>query len=289
MTSRLADRFAGKDTKSHIRKVVARVRRQAAQRVKSLAKEAAKREEQMLRTIDLGVGGGLDTAACNVRIQTLRAEAAEMRDKQRALEVVTANLDAAAVQAEACLRSADDLMMLMWELLNPQEKRERLRQLVSVIVVHLGDPGGDPNHAVIHFRGLLGDQEAHRRALKAQIAEKPTAPEHQRPQAIEALGADVNQYTGSPALSLPRSRSVVDFPILLAASATDATALLRATTPPSADLISPPPGPIETPLQRAIRLQEMLDSGQVPNRAALARLLGVSRAAITKALKYLPV
>ncbi len=40
----------------------------------------------------------------------------------------------------------------------------------------------------------------------------------------------------------------------------------------------------ETPLERGRRFQAMLDSGQVKNRADLARMLGCSRAWVTKVL-----
>ena len=40
-------------------------------------------------------------------------------------------------------------------------------------------------------------------------------------------------------------------------------------------------------MDRALRLQAMLDSGEVKNRAALARLLGISRSAVTRALRPL--
>jgi len=45
----------------------------------------------------------------------------------------------------------------------------------------------------------------------------------------------------------------------------------------------------ETPEQRALRLQKMLQSGEVGSRAELARKLGLSPSAITKALRRLPV
>lgn len=45
----------------------------------------------------------------------------------------------------------------------------------------------------------------------------------------------------------------------------------------------------ETPEQRALRLQKMLQSGEVGSRAALARKLGLSPSAITKALRRLQV
>ena len=144
------------------------------------------------------------------------------------------------------------------------------------------------------------DQDAGRRKIRKTRLRVNISLKAKAPESLDsgAAGGNIEDRlttfrmfgdAGSPQLSLPRSRTAIDFPIILTTSATDATALLRATTPPSADLLSPPPGPIETPLQRAIRLQAMLESGQVPNRAALARLLGVSRAAVTKALKYLPV
>ncbi len=41
----------------------------------------------------------------------------------------------------------------------------------------------------------------------------------------------------------------------------------------------------ETPLERAARFQQMLDSGQARNKAQLARLLGCSRAWVTKVLR----
>lgn len=46
--------------------------------------------------------------------------------------------------------------------------------------------------------------------------------------------------------------------------------------------------PRETAPERAIRLQSMLDSGRANSRAELARMLGVTRSAITQALKHLP-
>jgi hypothetical protein len=55
------------------------------------------------------------------------------------------------------------------------------------------------------------------------------------------------------------------------------------------DALSPPPGSQkETPPERASRFQAMLDSGEARSRADLARLLGCSRAWVTKVLSTLP-
>ena len=56
----------------------------------------------------------------------------------------------------------------------------------------------------------------------------------------------------------------------------------------AADLIldaEPVITPTETPPQRAARFQAMLDTGQGRNRADVARLMGCSRAAVTKVLE----
>jgi len=204
VAERLADRFGGKDTRAHIRRVVSRVRTQAQKRSRTLQAEAQKREEQILRVVDLGIDGGLDAGACNARIQALRAEAADLHDKHRVLDAVTENLETAAAQAEALLRSADDLI-LTWNLLDPQERRERLRQLVSVVVVEKTGAGGDSNRATIHFRGLLWEPEEARKAARAEIAEKAPGGQNRRLQADSDLEADVSQWTGSPRRTIVRT------------------------------------------------------------------------------------
>lgn len=67
-------------------------------------------------------------------IRGLRGDASDVPDKQRVLEDVIANPDEAVAKAETLLRSVDDLLLTQ-TLLDAQERGERLRQLVSVVVV----------------------------------------------------------------------------------------------------------------------------------------------------------
>jgi site-specific DNA recombinase len=57
---------------------------------------------------------------------------------------------------------------------------------------------------------------------------------------------------------------------------------------PSAVILAPPAKPQETPEQRALRFQRMLDAGEVGSRAELARRLGVARSWVTQVLQHLP-
>jgi DNA-binding transcriptional regulator YdaS (Cro superfamily) len=57
---------------------------------------------------------------------------------------------------------------------------------------------------------------------------------------------------------------------------------------PSAVIPAPPAKPQETPAERALRFQRMLDAGEVGSRAELARRLGVARSWVTQVLQHLP-
>lgn len=105
--------------------------------------------------IDKAIGGGLDRDACNVRIEALRTEARDLRDKQRAFETVLDKLDSIEGRVEALLTSAEELLTT-WELLEPAERRARLQELVSVIVVsRMGSGGGNRTRRQSTSEGCL--------------------------------------------------------------------------------------------------------------------------------------
>ena len=103
-------------------------------------------------TVDGGAAWALRRATPG--FSSFGTEAAELRDKQRVIEDVVANLDAATVRAEVLLRSVEDLL-LMWDLLDPQERRERLMQLVSGLWLTESGPGGTRTRRQFTAQGCL--------------------------------------------------------------------------------------------------------------------------------------
>jgi hypothetical protein len=65
----LADRMAASDAQSYVEQVVRRVRLDAEKRLIALDHEAAQADLRILEVVDLGIGGGIDPEACNLRIQ----------------------------------------------------------------------------------------------------------------------------------------------------------------------------------------------------------------------------
>ena len=197
VAERLAQHIAAGDAQAYIGQVARRVLIEAQKRPLTLETEARKREVQIMEVVDVGIGRGLDPAACNLRIQALRTEAAEMRTKAHILVEMIGPLENAVDRTQALLRCADDLL-LAWDALRPEERRERLQQLVSLIVVEKAGPGGDSNVAGIHFRAVIGSQEAHRKALKDEMAEDAPGARSKRLQVDSGLEADVSQRCWLP-------------------------------------------------------------------------------------------
>ncbi len=116
---------------------------------------------------------------------------ADHRDKARAYETILQKADGIEDEVQALLSSAQRLLR-SWDLLEPAERRARLSDVVSAVVVDVS-PGGGTNTRVregtVHFRGLLEDVEATRVRIKSALAEDPEVPElqHLRP----AVGAEV--------------------------------------------------------------------------------------------------
>jgi hypothetical protein len=243
-----------------------------------------------MEVVDVGIGRGLDPAACDLRIQALRTEAADMRTKAHTLVEMIGHLENAVDRTQALLRSARDLL-LAWDALRPEERRERSQQLVSLIVVEKAGPGGDSNMARIHFRAVVGSQEAHRNALKDEMADNAPGAANNRLQADSGLEADVSQRCWLPGSEKIRTfRPPLSVPVFIAPTASDspmsALSRFRYAFDPAALVPDTKPLtlPRETPRERAQRYQAMLDTGLVSNRAELARTLGCSRAWVTRVL-----
>ncbi len=157
---------------------------------------------QIAKVIDLGIDGGLDREACNDRIRALRAEAADIRDKGHAFEVIRGKLTGIEDEVQALLASADRLLR-NWMLLEPGERRARLHDLVSAIVVDARTPQGGTNTAEIHFRGLLEDHGTVRLRIKREIAGRPQNPQEIGLRVGSDPEAGVSHSVGSP----PRTRT----------------------------------------------------------------------------------
>lgn len=193
----LSERLGGKDVQRQIRRIAGRVQKDAAQKLRLLAGEAGKGEAQVLEVVDKGIAGGLDPQACNARIAALRDEARELRDRQRALETVAAKLGGIEDRVKALLISADELLAT-WQLLSNAERQARLRELVNVIVVNTMGSGGEPIHAVIHFRGLLEGTETTKSGIREQIAGSGEMAQYEATSGDSGDEADVKDSDGSP-------------------------------------------------------------------------------------------
>ena len=120
-----------------------------------------------------------------------------MRAKAHTLVEMIGHLENAVDLTQALLRSAGDLL-LAWDALRPEERRERLQQLVGLIVVEKAGPGGDSNMARIHFRAVIGSREEHRKALKDEIAEKAPGAKTSASRPIQAWRRMLVKDVGSP-------------------------------------------------------------------------------------------
>ncbi|MBU0609173.1 MAG: hypothetical protein KKI08_14905 [Armatimonadetes bacterium] len=150
--------MAARDAQVYIEQVARRVRIEAQKRLLTLETEAAKRDVQIMEVVGAGIARGLDPAACNLRIQALRTETADLRSKAQVLVEMISHVENVTERTQALLRSAGDLL-LAWDALRPEERRERLHQLVALIVVEKAASGGDSNTAKIHSRAVIGSQE----------------------------------------------------------------------------------------------------------------------------------
>lgn len=160
----LALRMGGSDVRRQISNVAARLHKDAALRLRYLGQEA------------------------------------DLRDKQRAFQMILDKLDSIEEQVEALLTSADELFTT-WAVLDPAERRQRLREVVSVIVVNKIASGGDSDSATIHFRGLLRSSETVRKLVREEIGTTAYLRQQNGLQADPDLEADVNNLAGSPGQS----------------------------------------------------------------------------------------
>ena len=202
VADRLASKLGRSEVRTHIGQVVGRLRKDADKRLRVLDAAATERETQIARVIDLGIDGGLDREACNDRIRSLRAEAADIRDKGGAFEVVLRRMDGIEDEVQALLASADRLVR-NWLLLEPCERRARLHDLVTTIVVSPHTEQGGTNTAEIHFRGLLEDSGTTRLRVRKDIARRAENPQEIGLRAGSGPEAYVSQTNGSP----PRIRT----------------------------------------------------------------------------------
>ena len=202
VADRLVSAMGRREVRKHTEAVVRALRKDADTRLRALQATADEREAQIARVIDLGIGGGLDRDACNERIRSLRTEASDIRDKAQAFEVIVQRADGIGDEVQTLLASADRLVR-SWQLLEPAERRERLHDLVSAIVVDVGAPGGDTNTATIHFRGLLEDSGQVRLRIKKGIGASGLRGQENGLQGDSAQEADVSRMVGSP----PRTRT----------------------------------------------------------------------------------
>lgn len=197
ITDRLATKFGRNEVRTHVRQVVGRLRKDAGRRLRALEAAAGEREAQIGKVIDLGIAGGLDPEACNDRIRSLRAEAAGIRDKGVAFQVILEKMDAIEDEVQALLTSADGLLR-NWLLLEPGQRRARLQELVSTIVVDPRAEQGGPNPAEIHFRGLLEEAGTTRLRVKREMAEKAKNAKETGLWAISDPEANASHSAGSP-------------------------------------------------------------------------------------------
>ena len=83
-------------------------------------------------------------------------------------------------------------------MLDPAERRQRLREVVSVIVVNKMRSEGDSDSATIHFRGLLRSSETVKRRVREEISTAARLGQQNGLQPDPDLEADVNNLAGSP-------------------------------------------------------------------------------------------
>ena len=97
--------------------------------------------------------------------------------------------------------------------------------------------------------------------------------------------------TGSPPALPKRTAVELSFYLLIPTSGPRGQFEISYGEPPQREASLPPaPSPLLPklcPLERARQLQSLMDTGRVGSRAELARLLGISRAAVTQALRPL--
>jgi DNA invertase Pin-like site-specific DNA recombinase len=230
---------------------------------------------------------GEEIRRLDARREDLRAEIAQMDERIVELR--------GRVEDEATLLDRLSVFRESLDTLGLEDQKALLQAIVGGIVVNLWTPEGQN----------IGSPE---RALKARIRTrrlmvnidlKVATPESPSPARVREGGVNQTQRgsyknrTGSARRSRIRTSAIVEAWGDLDSSWRATEFRLHYGSPPES-----PPGlitlssregpPQESPVERALRLQAMLESGEVQSRAALARLLGVSRAAVTKALRRLP-
>ena len=96
---------------------------------------------------------------------------------------------------------------------------------------------------------------------------------------------------GSPRRSRIRTCAIIDAWGDLDSRRNAAEFVLHYGSPPAVapePIESAAPCPRESPEERALRFQQMLESGEITTRADLARRLGVARSYVTQVLRHLP-
>jgi hypothetical protein len=212
------------------------------------------------------------------RCLTLEEERSRLRAEMLRHQAVLDRLDRTSTDPEQVAGLLGDLVATIPALPLAAQKQVVQSWVSQITVYHhdleprssdtLGDPAGGP---VIRTRDLM---------VNIQMRQSPAGAE-----ATAGLVSNVNHRTressgncdfGSGPSVIPRIRWSVLFPLSLPRT----SGVRAAVHPPAARRR-------RSALERALQLQAMLHSGQVKSRAALARHLGVTRAAITKALKPL--
>jgi DNA invertase Pin-like site-specific DNA recombinase len=201
VAERLATDFGRREVRRHIEEVVGALRRDADQHIGALEREATARDHRRRAVLGEALAGGFDRQTCQEMIDDLRREAADLRGKARGYQIILARANGIEEEVQALLSSTGRLLRT-WELLEPAERRARLSEVVSAVVVDVPPVGGDNTvkrvtNAAVSFRGLLQDTQQTRVQIKTALAAKAEVPELTHLRALGAGGA------GSPTEWLP--------------------------------------------------------------------------------------
>ena len=100
-------------------------------------------------------------------------------------------------RVQALLSSAEELVA-MWETLEPGERKARLREVVSEIVVNKVGSPGEANQATICFSGVFDDGATVRVGVGGEVSKRSRNAARRGFPASSGAQTDVSHTAGSP-------------------------------------------------------------------------------------------
>ena len=245
--------------------------------IKKVEVETTKTRKRIERYFDAFEAGTLQPEVCNEKVQDLSSQVGELEAEKRKLEACRKSLGLPVLDKEHVAELLENFDQVL-EAGTGEQKKHLLRKLVKKVLIHekrkievwyrLPNP---PNiRTLAHMAPRMCQYTNPQESVQSGVFLRVIHVAARGSAGYVQQAVDLIRGSGSPICTFARRVP------------TNSNVVARASPRPG---VRPPN--VVTLLQQAITWRESLDSGQIPNQAAIARQEGITRARVTQILALL--